>query len=59
MNPQRGEVVTVAASGDFGKPHPAVVIRSNVFPVQHASVIVCPMTSRLEDAPDFPLTIEP
>ena len=31
MNPKRGEVVTVAASGDFGKPRPAVVIRSDVF----------------------------
>ena len=59
MNPKRGEVVTVAASGDFGKPRPAVVIQSDVFPEQHASVIVCQMTSRLEDAPDFRLTIEP
>ncbi len=59
MNPKRGEVVTVAASGDFGKPRPAVIIQSDVFPMQHASVIVCRMTSRLEDAPDFRLTIEP
>ena len=59
MNPKRGEVVTVAASGDFGKPRPAVVVQSDVFPERHASVIVCQMTSRLEDAPDFRLTIEP
>ena len=59
MNPKRGDVVTVAASGDFGKPRPAVVIRSDVFPEQHASVIVCQMTSTLEDAPDFRVTIEP
>ena len=59
MHPKRGEVVTVAASGDFGKPRPAVVIRSDVFPEQHASVIVCQMTSTLEDAPDFRPTIEP
>ena len=45
MNPKRGEVVTVAASGDFGKPHPAVVVRSDVFPERHASMIVCQMTS--------------
>ena len=31
----------------------------DVFPERHASVIVCRMTSRLEDAPDFRLTIEP
>ena len=34
MNPKRGEVVTVAASGYFGKRRPAVVIRSDVFPEQ-------------------------
>ena len=59
MNPKRGDVVTVAASGDFDKPRPAVVIQSDVFPEQHASVVVCQMTSRLEDAPDFRLTIAP
>ena len=59
MTPKRGEVVTVAASGDLGKPRPAVVVRSDVFPVRHASVIVCRMTSGMEDAPDFRLTIEP
>ena len=36
-----------------------MVIQSDVFPEQHASVVVCRMTSRLEDAPDFRLTIEP
>ena len=59
MNPKRGDVVTVAASGDCGKPRPAVVIQSDVFPERHASVIVCQMTSTLEDAPDFRPTIEP
>lgn len=59
MTPKRGEVVTVAATGDFGKPRPAVVIRSDVFPEQHASVIVCRMASRLEGAPDFRLALEP
>ena len=59
MNPKRGDVVTVAASGDLGKPRPAVVIQSDVFPEQHAPVIVCQMTSTLEDAPDFRLTVEP
>ena len=34
MNPTRGEVVMAAASGDFGKPRPAVVIRSDVSPEQ-------------------------
>ena len=51
--------MTVAAAGDFGKPRPAVIVQSDVFPEQHASVIVCQMTSTLEDAPDFRVTIEP
>ena len=59
MTPKRGEVVTAAASGDFGKPRPAVVSRSDVFPEQPASVIAWRMDSRLEDAPDYRLTIEP
>ena len=59
METRRGDVVTVSAAGDFGKPRPAVVIQSDVFPEQHASVIVCQMTTTLEDAPDFRVTIEP
>ena len=59
METKRGDVVTVAAAGDFGKPRPAVVVQSDVFPKRHASVIVCQMTSALEDASDFRVTIEP
>ena len=55
----RGDVVTVAASGDYGKPRPAVVVQSDAFPAEHASVIVCQMTSTLSDAPDFRVTIDP
>ena len=55
----RGDVVTVAASGDYGKPRPAVVVQSDVFPPEHASVIVCQMTSTLSNAPDFRVTIDP
>ena len=59
MSISRGDVVAVAASGDFGKPRPAVVVQSDAFPEEHASVIVCQMTSTLADAPDFRITIEP
>ena len=59
MAPKRGEVVTVAAAGDFGKPRAAVVVQSDAFPEQHASVVVCQMTSALEDATHFRVTIEP
>jgi mRNA interferase MazF len=54
----RGDVVIVAAPGDYGKPRPAVIVQSNAIPESHASVIICPMTSELAEA-DFRITIEP
>ena len=56
---KRGDVVTVAATGDYGKPRPAVIIQTDALPPEHASVVVCQMTSDLTDAPDFRVTIEP
>jgi mRNA interferase MazF len=57
---QRGDVVTVAAAaGDYGKPRPAVIVQTDAFPENHASVVVCQLTSELADAPDFRVTIEP
>jgi mRNA interferase MazF len=56
---KRGDVVTVAAAGDYGKPRPAVIVQTDAFPESHASVVVCQMTSDLVDAPDFRVTIEP
>ena len=56
---RRGDVVTVAAAGDFGKPRPAVIVQTDALPLEHASVIVCQMTSDLSDAPDFRVTVEP
>ena len=54
----RGDVVIVAAPGDFGKSRPAVIVQSNAIPENHASVVICPMTSELVEA-DFRITIEP
>jgi mRNA interferase MazF len=56
---KRGDVVTVAASGDYGKPRPAVIVQTDALPTGHASVVVCQMTSDCSDAPDFRVTIEP
>ena len=56
---QRGDVVTVAAAGDYGKPRPAVIVQTDAFPKNHASVVVCRLTSELADAPDFRVTVEP
>ena len=56
---RRGDVVTVAAAGDYGKPRPAVIVQTDAFPENHASVVVCQLTSELVDAPDFRVTVEP
>jgi mRNA interferase MazF len=56
---RRGDVVTVAATGDYGKPRPAVIVQTDALPAAHASVVVCQMTSELSEAPDFRVTIEP
>lgn len=56
---RRGDLVTVAAAGDYGKPRPAVIVQSDAFPDNHASVVICQLTSELADAPDFRVTIEP
>jgi len=56
---KRGDVVTVVATGDYGKPRPAVIVQTDALPLEHASVVVCQMTSDITDAPDFRVTIEP
>jgi mRNA interferase MazF len=56
---RRGDVVVVAASGDFGKPRPAIIVQTDALPESHASVVVCRLTSELADAPDFRVAIEP
>ena len=56
---RRGDVVTAAAAGDYGKPRPAVIIQSDAFPATHPSVVICQMTSEIAGASEFRVTIEP
>jgi mRNA interferase MazF len=44
MTMRRGDLVTVAISGDYGKPQPAVVVQSNDF-VHLPSVTILPFSS--------------
>ncbi len=55
---RRGDLVTIAMQGDFGKPRPALVIQSDQFDA-HATVTVLPLTSTLVEAPLFRLTVTP
>jgi mRNA interferase MazF len=56
---KRGDIVIIAASGNYGKPRPAVIVQTDAFPLEHASVIICQMTTALIDAADFRILIEP
>nr|WP_215888379.1 type II toxin-antitoxin system PemK/MazF family toxin [Acidithiobacillus thiooxidans] len=54
----RGDLVTIAMQGDFGKPRPALVIQANQFS-EHNSVTVLPITSTIVAAPLLRLTVHP
>ena len=55
---KRGDIVTVAISGDYGKPRPAVIIQSDWLD-ETDSVLVCLLTTTLKDAPLYRLPIPP
>lgn len=55
---RRGDLVTVAAPGDYGKPRPALVIQSDLFD-ELPSVVLCLVTSTLRDTPIFRITVDP
>ena len=57
MEIKRGDVVICAAPGEYGKPRPAVVVQSDLFNGTHSSVVVCLITSYLEDAPLFRIAV--
>lgn len=54
----RGDFVTIAIQGDFGKPRPALVIQADQFD-EHATVTVLLVSSTLVDAPLFRITVKP
>ena len=54
----RGDLVTVALHGDYGKPRPALVIQSDLFG-NHPSITVLPVTSDLRATPLFRVQVEP
>jgi mRNA interferase MazF len=55
---RRGDLVTVALQGTYGKPRPALVIQSDLF-AEHPSVTILPVTSALRPTPLFRIRIEP
>lgn len=55
----RGDLVTVALPGDFGKPRPAVIVQSDLFNETHPTITLLPLTSEIRSAPQFRITVEP
>jgi len=54
----RGDLVTIAMQGDFGKPRSALVIQANQFS-EHSSATVLPITGTLVAAPLLRVTVQP
>jgi mRNA interferase MazF len=55
---RRGDFVTIAVQGDFGKPRPALVFQSDKFD-EHATVTLLLVSTTLVDAPLFRVTVQP
>jgi mRNA interferase MazF len=55
---KRGDLVSIAVQGNFGKSRPALVIQSDNFD-SHATVTVLLLSGSLVDAPLFRITVQP
>ena len=55
---RRGDLVTVAAAGDFGKPRPALVIQADLFE-ETGTVVVLLLSTTEVDAPLIRLPVQP
>jgi mRNA interferase MazF len=55
---RRGDLVTVAMPGDFGKPRPALIIQADQFEAT-GTVTVLLISGTLVDAPLLRITVEP
>lgn len=59
MNLRRGDIVTAAFSGHLGKRRPAVILQADEYLETYITVLACPFTTHLTDAPWLRPTIEP
>lgn len=55
---KRGDLVTVAMPGDFGKPRPALVVQADQFDTI-ATITALLISSTIVDAPLIRITLEP
>lgn len=59
MEIRRGDVVVCVFSREYGKPRPGLVVQSDLFNAEHASLTLCPITGTLRAAPLFRLNVTP
>jgi mRNA interferase MazF len=55
---KRGDLVTIAISGDYGKPRPALVVQADAFEAL-PSVTVLQLTSDIHDAHLMRISVSP
>ncbi len=55
---RRGDFVTIAWSGDFSKPRPALIVQADPFE-DTATVTVLPVSGTLVEAPLLRVTVQP
>ena len=55
---KRGDLVTVALQGNYGKPRPGLVVQSNLFS-EHPSISIAPVTGELRATPLFRINVMP
>jgi mRNA interferase MazF len=55
---KRGDLVTIALPGTYGKLRPALIIQSDLFD-EHPSMTILPVTCELRDTPLFRVSVEP
>ncbi len=55
---RRGDIVTIALPGAYGKPRPALVIQSDYYH-EHPSLTILPITSELRPTPLFRVAMLP
>ena len=58
MEMSRGDLVTIALPGDYGKPRPALIVQSDAFAAL-PSVTVLRLTSEIHPLPLIRITVEP
>ena len=55
---RRGDIVTAAAPGDYGKPRPALVVQSDALNDILYGIVLCPLTTEAVEAPLIRIEVE-